>query len=441
MGLLKAERARSLLLIDLKTSIHRLGVLVIATDKPQPFLPNELDRFRLVGGCIAVGLSAYSLAEQQEQMKQHHAAMLDAVRDGVVMVIPYDNDKGGHVFIANHRMELMFDVPRGTAGGRSLIDMLSLMRIPEVARQDLRALWLSTPVQAPTVLHGEFPMVNADGQPVDIEWYSAPIYQDSAVLGRIYTFHDVTPKRTAERLSGAFLSRVSHELRTPLTSIAGFAEFILEVNGDAMPPLAREYTEIILNSARHLNTVFTDMIEIARADAGELKLRKTNAHMPDIIINSVARLELHYRKRGQQVIMELDDDLPLVSVDVDKINQVVTNLLSNAIKYSPEASKIRILTQLIEQSSDLPKTAPVDVVLPAILITVRDQGKGVPAQEVEQVFLPFYRTDEAKIQRVEGVGLGLAVTRSIVEMHRGKIWAAARGQVRGGCFFFTLPTA
>jgi signal transduction histidine kinase len=71
---------------------------------------------------------------------------------------------------------------------------------------------------------------------------------------------------------------------------------------------------------------------------------------------------------------------------------------------------------------------------------VRDQGKGLSREEVQQVFLPFYRTEEAKVQRIEGVGLGLAVTRSLVEMHRGKIWAAPRGEVRGGCFIFTLPT-
>jgi signal transduction histidine kinase len=335
----------------------------------------------------------------------------------------------------------MFEVPEAHAEGDTLIHLLGQMQLPETVRQELRASWLSTPVRDPAVRRGDFRMVNGEGQPLDVEWYSAPVYQDSHVLGRIYTFHDVTPERAAQRLRAAFLSRISHELRTPLTSIRGFAEFILEATRDQLPDLAREYTEIILNSAKHLNTVFTDMIEITRADAGELKLNKIEAHLPDIIIDAVARMELQYKERKQQVIMELDDDLPPVSVDVDRLMQVLTNLLTNAIKYSPEGGKIRISTQMIASPDALPETAPPDVVLPAILVTVNDEGKGLTPGEADQVFMPFFRTEEAKARRIEGVGLGLAVTRSIVEVHRGKIWAVPKSsRVKGGSFMFTLPT-
>lgn len=437
-GFLKAERVHSVALIALKGKTQQVGILVIATDRPGEFQHDELEQYRLISEFMAVSASAQLIARRQEQLEQHHAAMLNAVRDGVVMVLPFD--KGGYVFTANRRFKTMFDLSEEDAEGQSLIDLLGTMRITETTRQELRSTWLSIPLRAPNILHGEFHMVTGDGLPADIEWYSAPVYQNSEVLGRIYTFHDITPERTAQRLRAAFLSRVSHELRTPLTSIRGFAEFILEVSGDSLPPVAREYTEIILSSARHLNTVFTDMIEIARADAGELKLTKTEAHLPDIIIDTVAGLEFQYRRRQQQVILELDDDLPHVSADIDKIAQVILNLLSNAIKYSPEGGKIRIITSRLDKVRDLPKSAPADIVLPAILITVRDQGKGLSQDDVDKVFLPFYRTEEAKKQRVEGVGLGLAVTRSIVEVHRGRIWAVPRGEVRGGCFMFTLPT-
>lgn len=437
-GFLQAARVRSLLLIALQNNLRHIGVLAIGMDKPGDFPADQLELYRQVSELITMSASAHLLSERQEQLEQHHSAMLNAVRDGVVMVLPFD--KGGYVSKANRHFRTMFEVSDKDAEGCSLIDLLGSMRIAENTRQELRTAWLSIPARIPTVLRGEFRMTNEVGQPADIEWYSAPVYHDSHVLGRIYTFHDITPERTAQRLRAAFLSRVSHELRTPLTSIQGFAEFILEATGDNLPNLAREYTEIILHSAQHLNTVFTDMIEIARADAGELKLNKIEAHLPDVIINSVARLELQYRQKGQQVIMELDDDLPPVSIDMDKIAQVITNLLSNAIKYSPQGGKIRISTSTVEQAKDLPKSAPQDILLPAVMVTVRDQGKGLSREDVQQVFLPFYRTEDAKIARIEGVGLGLAVTRSLVEMHRGKIWAAPRGEVRGGCFIFTLPT-
>jgi signal transduction histidine kinase len=388
---------------------------------------------------LAISAMAQLLQQQRERMEQNRAALLDAVTDGVVMVVPYG--QGGHVLTVNQRFIHMFEVPEAHAEGDTLIQLLGQMQLAEDVRQELRASWLSIPVRDPAERRGDFRMVNSEGQPLDVEWYSAPVYQDAHVLGRIYTFHDVTPERAAQRLRAAFLSRISHELRTPLTSIRGFAEFILEATGDQLPDLAREYTEIILNSAKHLNTVFTDMIEITRADAGELKLNKVEAHLPDIIIDAVARMELQYKDRKQQVIMELDDDLPPVSVDVDRLMQVLTNLLTNAIKYSPEGGKIRISTEMIVSPDALPETAPPDVVLPAILVTVTDDGKGLTPGEAAQVFMPFFRTEEAKARRIEGVGLGLAVTRSIVEVHRGKIWAVAKSsRVKGGCFMFTIPT-
>jgi signal transduction histidine kinase len=285
-------------------------------------------------------------------------------------------------------------------------------------------------------------MIHSEGVPLDIEWYSGPVYQDTHVLGRIYTFHDVTAERTAVRVRSAFLSRVSHELRTPLTSIHGFAEFILEAAGDQLPPLAREYTEIILSSAKHLRVMFTDMIEMTKAEAGELRLNMRDAHLPDVIIEVVARLELQYKFRNQRVIMELDDDLPPVYIDTDRMIQVLANLVGNAIKYSPEGSKIRVSTQHITSAQELPPDIPADVPIPGILVRVSNEGAGLSKEDVEQIFLPFFRTEWAKVNKVEGTGLGLAVSRSIVELHRGKIWAEPSTRENpGGHFLFMIPVA
>lgn len=437
-GFMRAERVRSLTLIALHSGRQKLGVLAIATDKYHTFAPAELHSYRTVCEFMTISALTKLLHQQREHMEQYRAALLDAVTDAVVMVVP--GGAGGTVLTVNKRFRRMFDVNDTQPEGISLVNLLGAMQLPEDIRAELRTAWLGTPVRDRGVRRGEFHMVNADGHSIDIEWYSAPVYQDDHALGRIYIFHDATSERTAQRLRAAFLSRVSHELRTPLTSIRGFAEFILEAVGDQLPDLAREYTEIIHQSSKHLNTVFTDMIEIARADAGELKLNKADAHLPDIIIEVVARMELSYKNREQRVVMEIDDELPPINVDVDRISQVITNLLTNAIKYSPEGGLIVISTDVIESLDDLPEAAPRDVVLPAILITVKDNGKGLSEEDTVNVFMPFFRTADAKANRVEGVGLGLAVTRSIVEVHRGKIWARPNTRVKGGCFQFTIPT-
>jgi signal transduction histidine kinase len=127
-------------------------------------------------------------------------------------------------------------------------------------------------------------------------------------------------------------------------------------------------------------------------------------------------------------------------VDVSRIIQVLTNLLSNAIKYSPEGGVIRVNTTYLAAGADLPDGAPPDLVLPAVLVSVVDEGKGLQRDDAERVFVPFFRTDDVKKRKIEGVGLGLAVTRSLVEVHRGKIWAVPVPPATGGCFLFTLPT-
>jgi signal transduction histidine kinase len=438
-GFMRAERIRTVTMIALHSSQTNLGVMVIASDKRSSFDERLLRSYRIVSEFLAIGAMAQLLRQQHDRVQQGRAALLDAVTDGVVMTLP--GGRGGIVLTVNQRFTRMFEVAETHALGMSLEDLIGAMALPEDIRKELRAAWLTTPISDPAVPKGEFRIVDHGGQPLEIEWYSAPVYQGEQVLGRIYTLHDITAERTAARVRAAFLSRVSHELRTPLTSISGFAEFILESYSTQLPDMAREYTEIILTKARHLKRIFDDMIDLTRADAGELQLSKSEADILDIIIDAVAGMEIQFKAKKQRPIMEVDDDLPPIEVDVDRIMQVLTNLLSNAAKYSPERSTVRISAQPIHSAEMLPSSAPAGVMVPAILITIEDEGKGLSPEHAEQVFQPFYRTEDAKKNKVEGTGLGLAVVRGIVEMHRGRIWACPHreGSKQGGVFMFTLP--
>jgi len=437
-GLLAAGQIRSMALLALNTSSRDLGVMVIATHRRYAFSPREIRNYRVVAEFLAVSTMADFLRQQHDIVQQGRAALLDAVTDGVFMVVPHG--KRAQVLTVNQVFTRQFEVSESAAQGKPLASLIDLMAVPEPVRQDLREMWLNPPVQDPGTYTGEFNLIDSTGRPVDITWLTAPVYRDGVVLGRIYLLHDVSPERAAARLRADFFSRVSHELRTPLTSIQGFAEFILEVTGDQLPDLAREYTEIILQSAKHLKTIFTDMIEISRADTGQIELHKTRAHLPDIIIDAAARLELQYKARKQRFVLDLDDDLPAVQVDVNRVMQVLTNLLSNAIKYSPEGGTIRVKTEFLSPGAELPPGAPPDLVLPAVLVSVLDDGPGLQRKDAESVFVPFFRSEDVKKRKIDGVGLGLAVTRSLVEIHRGKIWAVSAPPAAGGCFLFTLPT-
>ncbi|MDX1995070.1 MAG: ATP-binding protein [bacterium] len=431
-----AETTVSITFIPLHAEQRKLGILVITSNAADAYTAYQLRSFQLVAEFLTMITLTDLLQRQSDDVERGRAALLDAVTDGVVMV---RNDQAASVLTVNQQFLSMFGLQERPVEGLSLAKLMELMPLPATTRRELGKAWQTTDANRRERREGEFHMIHR-GSAYDVEWYSAPVYKDQEFLGRIYTFHDVTSKRASERLRSELLSRISHELRTPLTSISGFAQFILDATKDDLPDLAREYTEIILSSARHLTILFRDMIDLARANAGELKLHLTSDNLNDRIIESVAKLEMQYKQRKQRVIMSLNDDLPDIDLDNDRISQVLTNLIYNAIKYGPEGGEIRVSNRLISSESDLPKSAPPQTYTPCVLVSVLDRGVGIPETEVDKIFIPFYRTRATRAQQVEGAGLGLAVSRGIIELHGGRIWVepATRRQP-GGRFYFTLP--
>jgi PAS domain S-box-containing protein len=433
-----ADNVKYVALLPLQSDHARLGVLAITTDGGQAFSPHELRVYQIVTEFLTMSTMAAALQQHESFVQQSRAALLDAVNDGVLMVLP---DEAATVLTINEHFTDMFGLHVAEAQGKSLWDLLTQFRISPRTRQTLLQRWQQITLNSAQGIRGEFQMSASTANQVDVQWYSGPVYQYGEVIGRIFTFHDITPERASERLRSELLSRISHELRTPLTSIRGFAEFILEAEGENLPSLAKEYTEIIVKSAIHLNHIFTDMIEITRANAGELKMQFREVNLPDIIREVVKRMTPQFHQHAHQVITELDADIPPLQADGDRIDQILTNLISNAIKYSSEGSEIRLSAQYIEDAAALPASAPPDTPAPCVLVSVVDQGQGLSADEAEKIFLPFYRTKDARSNKIEGAGLGLAISISIVELHRGRIWVEpATRQKPGGRFLFTLAT-
>jgi PAS domain S-box-containing protein len=435
--MIEVDKVQSIALILLESERSKLGILAITTDEVHKFPLHELRGYQIVGEFLTMSTLTSVLQQQSEFVQRGRSALLDAVTDGVIMVLP---DETANVLTVNKQFTAMFGLKESQVQGISLNELLEKMPIPGAVRHELYRKWKSVLSDDVTNLRGEFRMTSADSMLNDISWYSGPVYQNDEVIGYIYTLHDITPERTAQRLRSELLSRISHELRTPLTSIHGFAEFILEVTGDELPALAREYTEIIHTSASHLNHLFNDMIEFSRANAGEMKLNKNNANILDIVAKVVKRLKLRAKEREQNILVKSANDLPQIHVDIDRMEQVVSNLISNAIKYSPQGGEIHVSVEYVEDPQYLPSRTPAYTITPCIVVKVVDQGNGLSQKHVDDIFLPFYRTKNAKKQKIEGTGLGLAISHSIVELHRGQIWARPASRKHpGGQFFVAIP--
>lgn len=225
--------------------------------------------------------------------------------------------------------------------------------------------------------------------------------------------------RRISELEAEGLSNVSHEFRTALTGIQGFSEVLRDE--EVTPAEVKEYAQEINADALRLNRLITNMLDLDR-----LQSNRATLNLDLIDINQILRAAAQRGAAavpGHDFVLELDNSLPAITADFDRITQVVANLVSNAMKYSPAGSKIQIQSRLGNAS---------------VRATVRDQGVGIKSADLERVFSRYERVEAGPSQKVVGTGLGLAITREILNLHHGRIWVES-GVGAGSTFHFELP--
>jgi len=225
-----------------------------------------------------------------------------------------------------------------------------------------------------------------------------------------------------EKLNSAksnFVSIVSHEFRTPLTGIQGFSELMRDEDLSLVE--MKEYAGDINTDAQRLNRMITEMLDLDRMESGQMTLNRERTDINAVIAEAADRLSANPGRHPIQ--LRCDPDLPLVEIDADKIKQVLLNLLSNAVKYSPEGGPITITTR-VEGGM--------------VHVFVRDEGMGIPPYSVDKVFERYSRIESGATRYIQGTGLGLPISRQIIEMHGGRAWVESTlGE--GSVFQFTLP--
>jgi two-component system, OmpR family, sensor histidine kinase BaeS len=253
---------------------------------------------------------------------------------------------------------------------------------------------------------------------------------ETAALGRAFNEMAGELQRRAgerdqlDRMKDEFVLTASHELRSPLTSVQGFAELLM-LEREKLDPKQAETVEIILDNSRHLVRLLNDLLDLARSDAGQLRIDPAPTEVAGLVEDAERAMRSHVATRGQTLSEELEPGLPRVAADRDRIRQVMVNLLTNANEYCPEGASIVIQAR---RSGD------------DVEIGVIDDGPGIPSEQLEHIFERFTRGDAGMTQRVGGTGLGLAISKSLVELHGGSI-AAASTPGRGSAFSFRLPAA
>lgn len=238
----------------------------------------------------------------------------------------------------------------------------------------------------------------------------------------VVVLRDVTELRRLESVRREFVANVSHELRTPLASIRALVE-TLEAGAIDDPEVSKPFLGRVVGEVDRLTALVDELLDLARLESGRLTLNLQAVRPNELIAGGVDRLRPQIERGRLSLDVQIDPDLPLVSADRPRIEQVLLNLIHNAIKFTPPGGTIRV---------DAVREAE------SIAISVRDTGSGIPAGELTRVFERFYKSDKAR--RSDGTGLGLAITKHIVLAHGGTIHASSEPGL-GATFTFTLPVA
>lgn len=241
------------------------------------------------------------------------------------------------------------------------------------------------------------------------------------VRGAVAILRDVTREHEINQMKDDFISTAAHELRTPMTSILGYTELMLERIECLEKGQLREFLQIVFDRSEALSQIVSDMLDLSRVQSGRLiSLEKTPGRLAELLQQIVPSYE--HNDNGCQILINVDEGLPVSWFDPHKMTQVFDNLISNAVKFSPDGGSVAVN---LENDSG------------GTLVTVKDQGLGMSAEQKERVFEKFYRADYTNTA-ISGLGLGMSLVRSIVEGHGGSIWVESEVG-SGTTVSFTVP--
>jgi two-component system, OmpR family, phosphate regulon sensor histidine kinase PhoR len=239
--------------------------------------------------------------------------------------------------------------------------------------------------------------------------------------GAVLVLHDITELRRADQIRRDFVANVSHELRTPLTAIRGYVEALAE--GDADPDESRRFLDIITRHTERMERLVKDLLRLARLDAGQEAVDLVPCDARNLVVSVVAELSSALDQRDQKVEIVIPPGSETLTVDPTKVHDVLRNLVANANTYSPEHTTIRVETARNGSS---------------FVLSVADQGPGIPEEDLYRVFERFYRVDKSRARDPGGTGLGLAIVKHLVELHKGTVIAENRPE-GGTRVVITLP--
>ena len=394
-----------------------LGVIFIFRAQSSRFSPDDRQILASFADYAAIAVHNARLYESAETERRRLDALLESTADGVMVLRP---DLRFERF--NRALVTLTGWPAAEAVGRQHEDIITwARRASRLALED--AIAQGWPTEEGRTLYVEGELRRRNGSLVSLGITYAPLMtRGGQLLNIIGTARDITRFREADAIKDTFISVVSHELKTPVAIIKGYAETLQRPEARRDEDMVEEMLADISQEADRLARLVDDLLDASRLQAGGLPFRDVD----EVDLRLLAqRVVDRYRGRTKkhQLALAFPDDFPVILGDVQRLEQVLDNLVSNAVKYSPHGGKIEVRG----------RATPAEIV-----ISVSDEGVGIPLDEQERIFDRFYRVEGPETRAVSGTGLGLYLTRAIVAAHGGRCWVSSTPG-RGSTFYVALP--
>jgi PAS domain S-box-containing protein len=390
-----------------------------------------------------VRLRTAQLQQEKEALReseQHLQAIWDTIPSGVVVI-----DRETHQIVdANPFARKLLDRTREELIGRVCHSFICPAEKGKCPITDL----------GQKVDGSERKLVKVNGKTIPILKTVLPFTKQGRHL-LIESFVDIGELKTAqERLKAnidaaeasnqaksEFLANMSHELRTPLNHIIGFTELVVSRNFGELTAEQDEFLKDVLGSSRHLLSLINDILDLSKVEAGKMELNITEVRLRELLESSLVMVKEKALKQAIRLSVDVDGVPEVLQADERKLKQVIYNLLSNAVKFTPDGGKVQLGAKVMEASELAHLTAVGDGNGHArwLSVWVADTGIGLEPQDLVRIFDPFEQVEGSSSRKYQGTGLGLALTKKMVELHGGRIEAHSEGKDKGAIFDFTLP--
>ena len=346
--------------------------------------------------------------ENLEQESKRLHSILSYMTDGVLAT-----NRRGQITMINDMAKKQLGVQKEDVLNKSILELLKI-------EDDYELRDLIT----------QIPELMIDSQDVNGEYLSlrvrfALVRRESGFIsGLVAVLHDTTEQEKEERERRLFVSNVSHELRTPLTSVKSYLEALDE--GALYDPVAPDFIKVSLDETNRMMRMVTDLLHLSRIDNASTQLDVELINFTafiTFILNRFDKMRSQDDEKKYELVRDYSINSVWIEIDTDKMTQVIDNILNNAIKYSPDGGKITVSMKTTDDQ---------------MILSIKDQGLGIPKQDLPKIFDRFYRVDRARSRAQGGTGLGLAIAKEIIKQHNGFIWAKSE-YGKGSTFTIVLP--